>query len=307
MLDFSASLNPFPPEIPWDATIVTLDAYPDDTYQELRELIAKCYRRDAEEVSVGNGSIEVIRSFCASVFSPGDRFWLQEPTFGEYAGSARFFGAEKGRSPEGSRAWFLCNPNNPTGELQHRHRVLRMLEEMESDDSYLFVDEAFMELADPRESVASCRSENLVVAKSLTKSFAVPGIRFGFALASEEIAQRMEAVRLPWSVNAYAESFALIALEHLDALERSRELIGRERRWLEGELQRLGLEFIPSSVNYILISLPGPAAPICAGMLARDILVRDCTSFGLPSAIRVAVRKREENEQLVGALESCLR
>jgi Histidinol-phosphate/aromatic aminotransferase and cobyric acid decarboxylase len=94
-----------------------LESYPDDTYCLLKETIGKIFHREPEEITVGNGSIELIRSFCASVLEPGDRIFLQPPTFGEYEYSARLAGAECTTEPSRAKVRFLCNPNNPTGRL----------------------------------------------------------------------------------------------------------------------------------------------------------------------------------------------
>jgi len=115
----------------------------------------------------------------------------------------------------------------------------------------------------------------------------------------------MEILRPPWSVNAFAEEFALLAFRNYGRLGESRRRIAEERAWLGGRLRDLGLEPLPSSANFLLVNLREPASGLAARLLEKGILVRDCASFGLSDSIRVAVRSREENEQLVGALFAC--
>jgi len=165
---------------------------------------------------------------------------------------------------------------------------------------------AFIELSDPRQSLADVSHENLFVLRSLTKSFAVPGIRFGYGFGTPELVERVETVRLPWTVNAFAEAFTIEAFRHYEDLERSRERIARERSWLSDRLENLGLAYEPPSANYILIEVPMVAEVLVERLFSRGILVRDCRSFGLPRHIRVAVRTREENQQLIEALGACL-
>ncbi len=304
-IDFSASVNPFPPDIRWSPDSISLESYPDDTYFRLKETIGGIFHRKPEEIAVGNGSIELIRAFCRAVLKPGDRVAIDSPTFGEYRYSALLAGATTAPVTSPAKVRFLCNPNNPTGRLLSRSTVQKMLDGI-SAGGFLFLDEAFIELSDPAQSLAETESPELFVARSLTKSFAVPGIRFGYGFGSPELVERMEAIRLPWSVNAYAEAFAFQAFRSLDLLQDSRMAISQERSWLESRFHEMNLPVDPSQANFLLLHLPLPAPEMAACLLARGILVRDCSSFGLPDAIRVAVRTREENRILVEAVSSCL-
>jgi threonine-phosphate decarboxylase len=310
VLDFSASINPFPPRVPFIPDPGCLAAYPDDTYALLKERIGSVFHRDPEEICVGNGSIELIRAFCTTVFRHSARpatFFLEPPTFGEYGLSARLAGATQVHAPAGAAVSFLCNPNNPTGQLLSANDVRERLHAVKGHGGMLFCDEAFIELADPRESVAGIRDPDLFVLRSLTKCFAVPGIRFGYGFGKPSLIEKIETVRAPWSVNAFAEAYAMEAILCLDQLAASRSAITAERDYLEGKLRDLGLQPAPSRVNYLLAECGRDAAALCACLAENGILVRDCTSFGLPTSIRIAVRTREENRALIGALESCVR
>lgn len=305
ILDFSASLNPFPPDVPLTCDAEMVGAYPDDRYEALKEAISRVFGRGADEIAVGNGSVEIIRTYCTSTLGAGDRAAVIEPTFGEYGMAVGLCGGAVTADPSGAAVRFLCNPNNPDGALTPRDAVLAILDGL-GPDQRLFVDEAFVELADPAVSVSDIRDPALFVSRSLTKSFAVPGLRFGFGLGDPDLVAEMETRRLPWTVNACAETFAIAALARYADLETSRRLIRTERAWMEEALRSLGLSPCPSTANYLLVPLPCPAGTLCAALFDRSILVRDCTSFGLPAAIRVAVRTRDENKILMEALSACL-
>jgi len=307
LLDFSANLNPFPPEIAWEPDLSALTSYPDDRYEALREAIGRIFHREPEEIAVGNGSMELIRVFSRVALSPGDRFYAEAPTFGEYELSARLAGALPAVDPAGARVRFLCNPNNPTGTLLSADTVGGHLRQVREGSGILFLDEAFIELSDPRQSLASRKDPALFVLRSLTKCFAVPGLRFGYGFGDPGLIARMELERPPWTVNAFAEQFALLAFRNFDRLEESRKKIATEREWLSGKLRSLGLAPLPSSVNFLLVPLGEPASGLAERLLTHGILVRDCASFGLPDSIRIAVRTREENGQLIEALAACLR
>ena len=306
LLDFSANLNPFPPEFPWRPDPSALSSYPDDRYEDLREAIGKTFGRRPEEIAVGNGSMEIIRVFCQAVLQPGDGFYLDPPTFGEYELSARLAGGVPLEDPARARARFLCNPNNPTGSLLPADRVREDLRQARNSGGILLLDEAFIELADPAQSLVREEDPSLFVLRSLTKAFAVPGLRFGYGFGDPDLITRMEVIRPPWSVNSFAQEFALLALQHYDRLEESRRRIATEREWLEDRLGDLGLAPLPSSANFLLVLLGEPATALAGRLLEKGILVRDCTSFGVPNAIRIAVRTHGENEQLIGALAACL-
>jgi threonine-phosphate decarboxylase len=305
-LDFSANLNPFPPEIPWKPDFSLVSHYPDDSYHQLKESIARLFRIKEEEICVGNGSVEIIRSFCHAVLSPGDRVTVKPPTFGEYALSAAIAGGSAVPEDGDAVVRFLCNPNNPDGLLVMREELDDILAGCERRRQLLFLDEAFIELADPGQSMIRRSSPFLFVLRSLTKSFAVPGLRIGFGVGDPDLIAKIEMIRPPWTLNAFAEDYALKALEQYDGLEESRRRIRIEREWLQHELDRLGLPYTPSSTNFILIDLCRNAGAVAGAMLEQGILVLDCASFGLTGSIRIAVRRREENIRLMEALEKCL-
>jgi threonine-phosphate decarboxylase len=217
--------------------------------------------------------------------------------------SARLAGAVPAGDGERASAGFICNPNNPTGTLLTRKAILDRMSEV----SLLFVDEAFIELSDPRQSVADIRDPAAFICRSLTKCFSVPGIRFGYAFGDPDLVERVETIRPPWSVNSVAEQFAIRAFGVFDQLEQSRSRIRAEREWLVSALKNLPVEVHPSDTNFLLITLPYEVTKLCADLQAEGILVRDCHSFGLPDSIRIAVRKREENCQLVEAMEQWMR
>ncbi len=307
LLDFSASLNPLPPRFAWHCDPACLSSYPDNEYTRLKECIAQTFHRDPDEICVGNGSIELIRVFCSVALSGKKTYFTESPTFGEYELSARLAGASAAGNPKTASVSFVCNPNNPTGELRSRSDLLARIGDLSSHGGTLFVDEAFIELADPRESLVDVRKKPLFLLRSLTKSFAVPGIRFGYGFGDPDLIAKIETARPPWSVNAYAEAFALEAFRHLDELEKARKYIRKERDRLSLQIEELGLRCHPSSVNYLLVDCARAAEPLCMQLETHGILVRDCSSFGLPTCIRVAVRTRGENAMLVEALSACVR
>ncbi|MDD1717439.1 MAG: histidinol-phosphate aminotransferase family protein [Methanoregulaceae archaeon] len=305
-IDFSASVNPVPPVTDWNLGAVGLADYPDDRYDQLKEVIGREFRRDPAEIAVGNGSIELIRAFCTAALDRGQQFYIEPPTFGEYALSARIAGAEAAMNPQDAAARFICHPNNPTGHLRPRSEIENALRLCRRHETMLLLDEAFIELADPKASLVGCRDSHLFLVRSLTKSFAVPGVRFGYGFGDPEFIATIEAIRPPWSVNAFAEAVAVEAFRHYGELETSRAYIRAERERLSKGLSDLGFTVEPSDANFLLTHTPVDAGFLCERLRSSFILVRDCSSFGLSSSIRVAIRTRDENNQLLEALSRCV-
>ncbi len=329
-MDFSANINPLgapPLESVVLKELESIGYYPDNKYTEFRSAIARFVDVEPENVVPGNGSSEIIRLFAEMVLEEGDLALIPFPTFGEYENQSLLSGARVKRIETDSKgmpiisdpdlsdakALFVCNPNNPTGALIPREDIAALAKRCERNEVFLLVDEAFIELSDPDQSIAYLAPdmEYLLVMRSLTKSFGVPGLRLGFGVANPLFIEIMDRSRIPWSISSIAAAAGAYLLGNADYLEDSRNLIKREREWLTSALSNLGLKPLTSSVNFILVNIQ-PAGigsdELTKYMIAQGVLVRDCQSFGLGKGyIRVAVRNREENEQLIEALERVIK
>ncbi|VVB90000.1 Aspartate aminotransferase [uncultured archaeon] len=325
LIDFSVNLNPLgAPELtkPLAAALKTIDNYPDNRYPGFRKAAADSLDVKPENIVPGNGSSELIRLFAEAVIEPGDKVIIPFPTFSEYEFQCRLSGANiesvdysdiMNIKPNGAKAIFLCNPNNPTGSLIRKEEILELAQKCIASETFLFVDEAFIELSDPKESVAKFAASNdfVVVLRSLTKIYAVPGLRIGFAVARGEFARILNNIRIPWSLN----SAALAVGEHLlksrrGYTERTLDIVRKEREWLSSRLSAIrGIKPYPSDTNFILADIRDffiSSTELTEMMLKQGIIIRDCTSFGLKDHIRVAVRKRHENRKLIKALSNVI-
>jgi threonine-phosphate decarboxylase len=329
-LDFSANINPLGSP-PLEAIVLKelerIGYYPDNRYMDFRQAAARFVDANPENIVPGNGSSELIRLFAEMTLGDGGLALIPQPTFGEYENQSLLAGGRVRRidiGPDGmprfsdsdlneAKAAFICNPNNPTGVLLPYEEIVSLAERCEDSETFLLVDEAFIELSDPDQSVASLapKAECLFVMRSLTKSFGVPGLRLGFGVANPFVAEIMDRARIPWSLGSIAAAAGSYLLGEKDFLERSRTVIREELEYLTSALKRLGLHPLGSMVNFILVDVTpsGLASDDLAGrMMAEGVLVRDCQSFGLGKGyIRVAVRNRNENEQLISALERVVR
>ena len=325
LLDFSVNLNPLgPPKLKkiLANTYKSINDYPDNRYPDFKKAAAEYLDVSPENIVPGNGSSELIRLFAETVIEPGDKVIIPSPTFGEYEFQCRLFGAKvkyidysdiTNVEPEGSKAVFLCNPNNPTGRLLERKVVDKLAQKCAASGVFLFVDEAFIELSNPRESIAKLAADNdfVIVLRSLTKTYAVAGLRVGFAVASPGFAKLLNNIRLPWNLNSIGSAVGERLLKNnKNYIDRSLELIRKERLWLASRLGAIrGFKPYPSDANFILVDAREFAldsAGLTERMLRHGIIIRDCASFGLENHIRVAVRKRSENMKLIRAFSGVI-
>ena len=325
VLDFSASINPLgmPPAArnaikAWVGDVLH---YPDTQSTRLKEAISECYGLDPCCVIPGNGSTELIY-LIPRALTP-KKVVIASPTFSEYERACRLSGAKvehfpllpEGFLPEPDafmRAMknadmaFFCNPGNPSGAVLPRQGVLALASLAKKNNCVLVVDEAFMDFC-PEHSVLGEQGDHLVVLRSLTKFYALAGLRVGFAHMPETLMSRIMRYKEPWSVNVLAERAALAVLSGTGFARRSRDYVRRERGLLERKLEALGFVVYPSEANYLLIETP-KAVQLVKGLYKRGILVRDCSDFqGLGKEhLRVAVRTRKENSILIGVMKEIL-
>ncbi len=324
LLDFSSNQNLLHIDVtePLTKACKYINQYPDSEYMQFRATAADFVGVFPENIIPGNGSTELIRLFAETVIKPKDTVVIPVPTFGEYENQCRLMGANiiyqkyeemltiTDRQLSGVGAVFVCNPNNPTGTLIEREQLLTLADRCARKKVFLFVDEAFIELSDPGYSIATyvLDCEFLFVLRSLTKAFAVPGLRIGFGVAPITLAEYMNVARLTWNLNCIADTVGEWLLKHGSKfLYNSRDVINAEREWFHAQLAHIrGFKPLPSRTNFILVDtsdFPLTVAELAKRLLLKCIVIRDCTSFELKNHIRLAVRAHKENITLIQAIE----
>jgi L-threonine-O-3-phosphate decarboxylase len=324
VLDFSASINPLGPPAGVLAALrralASVAHYPDPACTELRERLAARHGVGRDQVVVGNGSSELIHALPRALRAR--RCAIAEPAYTEYLRASLAAGADADHwlaegddftpgpfDPDGADLVWLGNPNNPTGQLWERDALLRWIG---SHPGVVFaVDEAFLPFL-PDDAGLSLVAEverfpNLVVLRSLTKLYSLPGVRLGYAVTNRELARRLRVQLVPWSVNVFAQEAGLAALDDEAFLRQTRAWAGTESPYLQSRLGRLlrNARPVPSSAIFVLMRLEGEhSARLTAALQERDILIRDAANFvGLDGRyVRVALRSRADNQRLVRAL-----
>ena len=322
VLDFSVNSHPLGPSPRARAALASLDLnrYPDRRAGPLRAALAREHAVRPEEVLIGNGSVELIWLLAQAYLGPADRALIVGPTFGEYEAAVRAQGADcaafAAAEADGfqvrldelvprvrairPRLLFLCNPNNPTGQLLDPGDIARLL--AAGDEMLLVVDEAYIDFAEGAETALVLRADpRVVVLRSLTKNYGLAGLRLGYAVAEPAVTATLDRARPPWTVNAAAQAAGLAALGDAAHVETGRQIARRARALLVPGLERLGWPCLPTRANYWLVRV-GDAAAVRRELLQQRILVRDCASFGLPDYVRIASRPPADCERLLEAV-----
>ncbi len=343
LLDFSASINPLGisgrvKEV-INGELDNLVNYPDPDTKALKHKIAQYHGIDAESVICGNGSTELIY-LLPRVLRP-KKVLVTAPTFSEYeracglSQESRVMSYESGKDKkfrinaddfisvmQGRRnselktpysslksdMAFLCNPNNPTGGLLSREDVLRIADAARDAGCVLVVDEAFIDFC-PDHSVIKDVQDNpfLIVLRSMTKFFALTGLRIGYGVFHKDIIGKIKRLKEPWSVNNLAQRAAVTALEDRAYINETFRIMKKEKEYMEKNFQAIGMEYFPSAANFYLLRLES-AGKVIVGLKKKGVLIRDCSNFkGLDHAyVRVAVKSHDDNVVLLNELQRLL-
>lgn len=323
-VDFSANINPLgPPKSVQKAVCACasrIQNYPDTECRSLRRALAQKEGVSEEYLIFGNGAAELIFSLAQGT-RPGKAL-LTLPSFAEYeealtAAGCRctYYNRRNGfqveedyldEIGEGLDIAFLCNPNNPTGNLLERDFLKRVLDRCREKNVLLAVDECFLGFLEKPEwyEMKGYLEEypNLFVLRAFTKLYAMPGLRLGYGMCSDrQILEQMQRVMQPWSVSLPAQAAGEAALMEDAYVEAARKLVKTERAYLERELENLGFTVFPGSVNYVFFQGPENLAQKCKN---QGFLIRDCGNYrGLSEGYyRIAVRTRKENDALLAVL-----
>ncbi|WP_135830676.1 aminotransferase class I/II-fold pyridoxal phosphate-dependent enzyme [Halorussus halobius] len=320
LLDFSANTNPETPEGVESVYADALDAarsYPDDDYPEFRAAAAEFADCAPASVVPTPGGLAALRLAFAARVTPGDSVLVPTPSFGEYAREVRLQGGTPefvahddllDADPASHAAAVVCTPNNPTGDAYDHDALREFAARCREADTLLVADEAFLGFTD-RPSLSG--TDGVVVARSLTKLFGLPGLRAGFAVATGRLRDDLATARRAWSLGTPAATVGAHCLRQETFVADTRERVRRERARLADALDdRFGV-YAPegpplssSSAPFLLLDV-GERDPeqVVGSTRGRGVAVRDATTFrGLDSHVRVAVRTPEENDRLLAVL-----
>lgn len=316
LVDFSVCLNAHGP-----ATVVrdaiaacAVDEYPDPISLGARAAVAARYRRPIAEIMLGAGSAELIQAVCLAYVEPQDTVLVATPCFGEYARAAGLCGARVQEAPtvdellahiaNGPKMVFVASPSSPVGQQLPLNTLRLIADACEAVDALLVLDQAYDGFtAAPQGTPALPGHSHVLHLRSLTKDHALANVRVAFGVGTPEVIRALEAVRTPWAVSGAAQAAAMATLtpEAESHARTTTATLREEAVRMRAAIERIGFSVTPSDTHYFLVHC-GDAARARQWLLEHAaLLVRDATSFGLPTQVRVAARLAEDNDRLIEA------
>ena len=307
------------------AALPELTRYPDGNGFALKQALASRYQVDAAQVTLGNGSNDILDLVARAWLEPGLNAVFSQYAFAVYPIATQAVGAEGRAVPArdyghdldamlaaidaNTRVVFLANPNNPTGTWFDAQALERFL--CAVPESVLVVlDEAYIEYAEGADLPDGLdylgRFANLLVSRTFSKAYGLAALRVGYALSSPQIADVLNRVRQPFNVNSLALTAAVAALQDEDYLIASRQLNDAGMQQLESGLRDLGLRWIPSKGNFIAVDFATDTAAINQALLREGVIVRPIAGYGLPHFLRVSIGTERENARFLEALSKVL-
>lgn len=325
LIDFSVNVSPFGPHpaVVHAIHAARLDAYPDRHALDARCAIASSLDVDLGRVIVGNGAAELIWGAVVTLARPRGLL-IVGPTFSEPLQAARAhdvrvfevtmrteddFEVSEERIDHALRTHrpslaYVCHPNNPTGSALPTTRLAALVNAHPS--TCFLIDQAFLSLSDWHADSAVSFADNALVVRSLTKDHALAGVRVAYALAAPSLVERLERGRPPWSVSALALAAVRPCLANPEHVRMVRTELMAWRDALDSDLRSVGLRPVKSLTGFVLVKT-GSADEVRRCLLTQHgIMVRSCTSFGLPDYLRLAARGAHERAQLIQALAAVL-
>ena len=343
--DFSVNVNPLGmPYYVKNAIVDGIDMlceYPDRCYVNLKNSIAEYEGIKPDQILCGNGASELIMAICAFVsnkkmlnYSDGNGLkrqsrisaLIQSPTFSGYERAIKAYGGdavyyrnydevisfiEDNTENLGIDIIFICNPNNPTGEVINKARLAHLMDIAKKKNIFVVLDECFIDFTHEESLVSQNSYDNLIVLKAFTKFYALAGVRLGYICMAKEVCERISDFLPEWNVSTVAQLAGVAAISDKKRASKWKEdtihLIDEERSYLTKELIELGFEVSDSKANYLLCK--SEDSKLWEKLRAIGILVRDCGNFsGLNSSyIRICVSTHEKNEILISAIKGLIR
>lgn len=301
-----------------------LNRYPDGGCFYLKRELARRFRLRPENFIIGNGSDEIITFAIRTFVKRNEEVIIARPTFLIYGIVAKVEDVDIKYVPlkdyrydlesirkavtKRTRVIFIANPDNPTGTYVTRREVDRLLSGLRRD-IIVFFDEAYYEFAgdlqDYPNTLKFLKKRNVIITRSFSKAYSLAGLRIGYGIANREIIESMGKAREPFNVNSLAQAAALTALGDDRFIAKAKRLVETGKKFIYNELDRMGIEYIPSVTNFILFKIKD-APRVYKRLLKKGVIVREMSGWGLEGHLRVTIGTRGENRRFIKRLRETL-
>jgi len=297
--------------------IKEINRYPDSQGFYLKRKLAKRLNIEASSLVLGNGSDELIDIIVKTFVEEDEDIITAEATFLEYEIISSVLGRKVKKMPlryfkydlgsikknidHKTKLIFIANPNNPTGTYVTKYEIEDFMEGL-PENVLLVLDEAydtFIDVDDYPDGLKYVKNKNVIVLKTFSKAYGLAGLRIGYAVARPELTSYMERARQPFNVNLLAQAAAIAALDDKKFLRRTRKTVLEGKNYIYDALKSLGVAYVPSVTNFILIDVGKNGVEVFKDMLKYGVIVRDMQQYGLKNFIRVTIGTKKENERFV--------
>lgn len=299
--------------------------YPDSASFDLRAAISKELNVKKDEVFCGAGSDALIRVICSTVLNPGDESIMAEITFPRYETSVKLMGATAVKIPmknhgldvdkmveainERTKIIWLCNPNNPTGNIFTKEDFERIVDRI--PQNVLFVmDEAYIEYVEsdcfPNSLDYRDKYPNMIILRTFSKAYGLASLRCGYGIAKEELIQYFNRAINPFDVNLFAQKAAETALGDKDFLKVVKNANREGKQYLYAEFTKLSLKYIETEANFIMVNVERDDMEVFGNLMKKGFIVRPGTLLGMVGWLRVTIGTMEQNQKFIKALKEIL-
>lgn len=300
--------------------------YPDSDSRDLKELLSEHYNLPAENIFIGNGSDEILDLLMTLLLEEGGQVIQGDPAFIKYELAVVSRGGESIKIPlddkhrhqldemaaavtDDVKVIFICNPNNPTGTMVSREEIEDFLENI-SDDILVVVDQAYIEYITADDYFDGVelldKHPNLFLMRTFSKAYGLAGMRIGYALGNAQLIDYLNRIRGPFNVNRMAQEAAVTAFKAEDHLKKCQQMNREEKEYLYQEFSKLGLEYIETETNFMMVDTGLDAAQVFKELQQRGVIIRPGSQFGMESWIRVTIGTREENDFFLNKFKELL-
>ncbi|NMM63318.1 histidinol-phosphate transaminase [Clostridium sp. P21] len=308
--------------------VKNINMYPDSAAKKVREKLAEKHNVKFENVVVGSGGEELIKTIAETFINPGDEVLIATPTFGKYATDVSFLGGIVINVPldkeykqdvkkivesvnEKTKLIFICNPNNPTGNIMTKSEEDYLVKNLPQDVVVVF-DEAYYEYAiknkEYPESLNILKERpNTIILRTFSKVAGIAAVRLGYLLTSKEICEAMYKIKLTFSVNRLAQAAALGALEDKEHIEKTVELNYKSLALMEEYFEKNNFEYIKSSANFVFVNVNKDSKVVFQKLLEKGIIIRAGYLWGWNTWLRVSTGTIEQTKKFIEKLEEVLK
>jgi histidinol-phosphate aminotransferase len=328
IIKLASNENPFGPSpaamAAMEKALGQLNLYPDGNAFYLKQKLAAHHGLDPRNLILGNGSNEIIEFVGHALLGPGAEVVVSQYCFAVYPIVTRMFGAKlvtvpaqryghdlhamlRAITPQ-TRIIFVANPNNPTGTVAPRPDLVDLINNV-PPHVLLVMDEAYIEFLDDVVDflplIRGNHHPNVILMRTFSKIYGLAGLRIGYGMAAKELVSALEKIRQPFNINSMAQVAALAALDDTEHVQRTRANNFAGRQYLETELQKLKLFYVPSEANFILVKV-GEGQKVFLELQQRGVIVRPMAGYQLPEFIRISIGTPTENARCIDALRQVL-